>query len=170
MEAPQRYSAEALPGLALCHHNVQMLAPVEAGAGGALGGVAGHVPLVAALVSCGFPSPADDHAMEVLDLHELLVRNPPATFYIRAMGESMAPLIDDGDLCVIDRSLSPKRGDIVVACVDGAFTLKRLVRNGPLVELVPENPAYPPIRLRGEMTLEVFGVVTFTVKTLRRNG
>lgn len=163
MEAPRRYLPDALPGLALCHHNVRLLAPVEAG-------LPGHVPLVAALLSCGFPSPADDHAMEVLDLHELLVRNPPATFFIRASGESMAPLVDDGDLCVLDRSLTPKSGDLVVACVDGAFTLKRLVKRGPVVELVPENPAYPIIRLRGEMTLEVFGVVTFTVKTLRRHG
>ncbi|HEE0107169.1 TPA: translesion error-prone DNA polymerase V autoproteolytic subunit [Citrobacter gillenii] len=122
------------------------------------------LPLFGDLVPCGFPSPAQDYVEKRIDLNELLVRHPSATYFVKSSGDSMIGAgIGNGDLLVVDRSKKPVHGDIVIAAIDGEFTVKRLQLN-PVVMLVPENSAYAPIRINSEDTLDIFGVVTFIVK------
>lgn len=123
------------------------------------------VHAISVTVQCGFPSPAEDHTGQRLDLTELLVRQPDATFFMRVRGPSMRDAgIDDGDYVVVDRSISPAHGQIVVAVVDGEFTIKRLYRRGRHVRLEAENPTFPNIELRDGQELVVWGVVTWTIK------
>lgn len=99
------------------------------------------------------------------DLNAVLVRNEAATFAVYAAGDSMQGAgIDDGDLLVVDRSIEPRSGDIVIAAVEGDFTVKRLWRKGGQIELRPENEAYPVIRPEEGEEWAFFGVVTFVVK------
>ena len=121
------------------------------------------LPLVSAQVCAGFPSPADDHLEGEFDLNELFVRNPPATFLIRAAGESMSgpgAEIQDGDLLLVDRSVKARSGHIVIACLDGENTVKRLRKaNNGRVWLEPENAAFPKIEISPERDFSVWGVV-----------
>ena len=122
------------------------------------------VPFMEGTVMAGFPSPAEQYVERPLDLNELLVARPAATYFVRAEGDSMEGAgIRAGDLLVVDRSLEPEDGSIVIACVDGEFTVKtlRLGRNG--VRLEAANPGYKPIRLTGSMELRAFGVVTAVI-------
>ena len=103
-------------------------------------------PLYLALVAAGFPSPADDHLDRELDLHELLIQHPASTFYVRLASDSMQGAgLYDGDLLIVDRSLEPKHTDIVVAVLNGELTVKRLFKQGLLVQLRPANHRYPII-------------------------
>ena len=123
-------------------------------------------PLFCDLIKAGFPSPAGDYSDSSLDFNEYLVKNRAATFIVRVQGDSMTGAgIDTGDLLVVDRSKKPDPGMIVVAVVDGDFTVKRLVREMGKYYLQPENPAYPPIEITGEMEFQVWGVVTHAVHT-----
>lgn len=122
------------------------------------------VNVYASSVPAGFPSPADDHIEGKLDLNEHLVRRPAATFFVRASGESMKDAgIFDGDLLVIDRSISAKSDDIVIASIHGELTVKRLQQSGKEWLLVPANPKFPVIRLEGSDG-EIWGVVTHSVR------
>jgi len=95
-----------------------------------------------------------------LDLNELLVRRPAATFFVRVEGDSMiGEGIRDGDILVVDRSLRPASGDIVIACVDGDFTVKTYRRDKDGVRLEPANPAFPAIKLKPGQELDYFGKV-----------
>ena len=124
-------------------------------------------PLMSSAVMAGFPSPAEQYVERPLDLNELLVARPAATYFVRAAGDSMTGVgIQDGDLLVVDRSLDPADGAVVIACVDGEFTVKTYRRDAGGVRLEAANPAYPPIRFAGEMELRVFGVVTAVVHRL----
>lgn len=126
-----------------------------------------HVWATPSTVQCGFPSPADDHAQKRLDLNELLVNQPEATFFMRVRGPSMRDAgIDDGDYVVIDRSITPKHGLVVLAVIDGEFTIKRLFRKGGRVKLQAANPTYSDIELRDGQELTIWGVVTWTLKGL----
>ena len=121
-------------------------------------------PLYGSRVQAGFPSPADDHIEGKLDLNEHLVRRPAATFFVRASGESMKDAgIFDGDLLVIDRSISAKSDDIVIASIHGELTVKRLQQSGKEWLLVPANPKFPVIQLEGSDG-EIWGVVTHSVR------
>lgn len=124
------------------------------------------IPLMASRVVAGFPSPAEQYVERPLDLNELLVARPSATYFVRAEGDSMTGAgIRSGDLLVVDRSIEPEDGSIVIACVDGEFTVKYLRRDraSGTVRLEAANPAYRPIVFAGEMELRVFGVVTAVV-------
>ena len=122
------------------------------------------LPLFSEKVPCGFPSPAQDYVEDRLDLNKLLIRHPSATYFIKVSGESMHGAgISDGDLLVVDRSLSAVHGDIVIAAVEGEFTVKRLQLR-PVVQLNPMNSAYSPIVVGNEDTLDIFGVVTYIIK------
>ncbi len=128
---------------------------------------AGGAPLMSGSVIAGFPSPAEQYVERPLDLNELLVARPAATYFVRAAGDSMSGAgICDGDLLVVDRSLSPENGSIVIAAVDGEFTVKTFRSDADGVRLEAANPAYAPIRFSGEMELRVFGVVTAVIRRL----
>ena len=116
-------------------------------------------------ISAGFPSPATDYVEEGLDLNDYLVRNKAATFMFTVKGDSMTGAsIEEGDKVVVDRAQHPKHGDIVVAVVDGEYTIKRLFKHMGRVELRPENAAYPPIVFHDGSELMVWGVVVGVVR------
>ncbi len=120
-------------------------------------------------VAAGFPSPVMGELSSSLNLDSLCVVHPATTYYVKARGESMRGAgIDDGDLLVVDRSLQPQNGDIIIAAIDGEFTVKRLRISASCVELVPENPAFKARVLTAEEQSEFFGVVTWVVKPLHR--
>ncbi len=125
------------------------------------------VQRIAYTVQAGFPSPAEDYAIERVDLNKMLIKHPQATFLMRVRGASMREAgIDDGDVVVVDRSLKPIHGHVVVAVVDGEFTVKRLSKRGANVKLKAANPTYPDILPRDGQTIEVWGVVTNAIKSL----
>ncbi|MCD7968825.1 MAG: translesion error-prone DNA polymerase V autoproteolytic subunit [Alistipes sp.] len=116
-------------------------------------------------IQAGFPSPAQDYIDEALDINKIVVRNPLTTFYARVRGDSLIDDdIKDGDLLVIDKSLEPRSGDLVVAAVEGEFTLKYLEVNPQGVWLMPANENYDPIPLDPEDPFQIFGVVTWYLK------
>ena len=118
------------------------------------------IPLGATKVSAGFPSPAADYEDKRLDINEYLIRNPVSTFFFPVKGDSMQGAeIFDGEILVVDRSIKPAHGDIVVAFVDGERLVKRLYHRNSRVALVAENPAYPALHIQGEMELMIWGVV-----------
>lgn len=126
--------------------------------------LAGEVP-------AGFPSPAEDFAAKPLDLHELLIAHPQATFFLRLRGESLRDAgILDGDIVVVDRALKPVGGDLVVAEVGHEFTCKFLRYRGRRPVLSAANPTYPDIVPDAEQGMRVFGVVTGIVRSLRPHG
>ena len=122
------------------------------------------LPLYIERVPCGFPSPAQDYVEQCIDLNALMVQHPSATYFVRVSGESMIEAgINDGDMLVVDSSLTASHGDIVVAAVEGEFTVKRLQLH-PCLQLMPMNTKFKPIAIQTEDALEVFGVVTFVIK------
>lgn len=122
------------------------------------------VPVYEARVPAGFPSPADDHLEGRLDIAELLVQRPAATFFARASGPSMRDCgIRDGDLLVVDRSIPPQPGDVVVAVVDGGLVVKRIDRSRQGWLLASANPEYPPLPIDREEGVWIWGVVTFSI-------
>lgn len=124
------------------------------------------VPLFSDRVPCGFPSPATDYVEQRIDLNELLVQHPSSTYFVKTAGDSMIDAgISDGDLLVVDSSHTARHGDIVIAVVEGEFTVKRLQLR-PTVQLNPMNSAYSPIIFGSEGALDIFGVVTFIVKAV----
>lgn len=119
-------------------------------------------------LAAGFPSPAEDYTERPLDLHELLVEHPAATFFVRVEGESMKGAgMHSGDILVVDRSLTPQSGKIVVALLNGEFTVKRLKIEGQKISLIPENPRYPSIEVPAESDFQVWGVVTYVIHRTR---
>jgi len=129
------------------------------------------LPRPLAAVPAGFPSPAEDYLDHGLDLNEHLVKNSPATFFVRVQGDSMRGAgIASGDLLIVDRSLTPRSGHVVVAAVDGDLTIKRLKRRGASLFLVPENPGYPEIALGVESEVQIWGVATHVIHGLSPCG
>ena len=123
-----------------------------------------RIPPFSATVQAGFPSPADDHIDKSLDLNEHLGSNPASTFFVKAKGDSMKDAgIASGDTLIVDRSVTPKDKNIVVAMLDGEFTVKRLRRKKSQVFLVAENNAFPPLEITDEQELIIWGVVTFVI-------
>ncbi len=115
-------------------------------------------------VQAGFASPAEDYAHDRLDLHQLMIKHPAATFFVKVAGDSMKGAhIVSGDILVVDRAVEPASGKIVVAVVNGEFTVKRLLIEGEKISLIAENPKYSPIHLSAEIDFEIWGVVTFVI-------
>lgn len=151
---------------------------VSLGAGRAWRAVAkskSDIPVLSSAVRAGFPSPAEDYIEGNLDLNRHLIRHPAATFIVRVEGDSMTGAgIFSGDLLVVDRSLEPRDGHVVIAVVDGELTVKRLRRHtgegGNRWRLVAEHPDYPPIDMpgadEGGETSAIWGVVTNAVRNL----
>jgi len=119
------------------------------------------LPMFASKVSAGFPSPADDFMDTKLDLNSHLIKTPSATFFVRVSGESMINAgIHDGDLLVVDRSIEPQVGKIVIAAIQHELTVKRYVKKDGKVYLAPENENYEPILVSEEDEVHIWGVVT----------
>ena len=120
-------------------------------------------------VKAGFPSPADDFAEEEIDLQRLLISNRPATFLIRVAGDSMVgKQLHDGDLAVVDRSLPPRPGDVVVVDIDGERSFKVWSPRRGRVELAFANPSYPEFVQPHDALVEVWGVVSSSISPRRR--
>jgi len=125
------------------------------------------IPLFSGKVAAGFPSPADDYIEKTLDLNDLLVQKPAATFFVRAEGESMLGAgIHPNDILVVDRSIDPIVGKVVICALNGELTVKRLKSLGQEVILGAENPAYADITVHEEIELIIWGVVTNVIHAL----
>lgn len=121
-------------------------------------------PLLESLIPAGFPSIAEDYVDRALNLNELLIQHPAATFFVRVSGDSMINAgIRSGDILIVDRALTPTNNKIVIARIDGELTIKRLRREGDRILLCPENPAYEPLVITPSMDFEVWGVVTCVI-------
>lgn len=126
------------------------------------------IPLYSSYISAGFPSPAEDHCDEKIDLHQLLITHPSATFFAKAEGNSMIDAgILSGDLLVVDRSLQPMVNDIVLAFYDGGYLVKRLMKRDNHLYLAAENRShsYRPILVTEEVV--IWGVVSGVVRSTR---
>ena len=122
------------------------------------------LPILAARISAGFPSPADDYLEERINLNEYIVTHPSATFYYWVEGNSMIEAgIFDGDLIVVDNSLKPKNNDVVLAVIDGEITLKQIKISEGKIFLAPKNPAYKPIIITDCMNFMVRGVIVCNI-------
>ena len=123
-----------------------------------------RIPLLNDSVSAGFPSPADDYTEENIDLNEHLISNPFSTFFLRVKGESMINAgIKDKDLIIVDKSLIAKPGDIVIAMIDGEFTIKRLSIKNDELYLKAENHNYPDFRFKNHIDIQIWGVVIYSI-------
>lgn len=125
------------------------------------------VPLVGSSASCGFPSPADDYLDRPLDFNELLIANAAATFAVRIAGESMIGVgLFPNDIAVVDRSIEAYNGCIVLALLDGEFTIKTYHRKAGQVRLMPANKAYREIVVAEGSSFEIWGVITKSIRML----
>lgn len=125
------------------------------------------IPLFTGKVAAGFPSPADDYVEKTLDLNELLVQKPAATFFVRAEGESMLGAgIHPNDILVVDRSIEAVPGKIVICALNGELTVKRLAKRAGRLLLAAENTDYPDIEINTEMDMIIWGVVTNVIHAL----
>jgi len=123
-----------------------------------------RIPLVSANVQAGFPSPADDHLERSIDLNEHLIKNPAATFFVRVKGDSMRDAgIVSGDILIVDRSVQAADNQIVVAMLDGDFTVKRVRKRKDRVFLEAEKNAFPAIEVGENQELVIWGAVTFVI-------
>lgn len=123
------------------------------------------LPIAAGFIHAGFPSPAEDFEVNRLDLTQILIQHPQSTYFWRARGISMRDKgIDDGDLLVVDRAVRPRHGHIVVAAVDGEFTVKELFQRSGRMRLKAANPTFPDIIPKDGQTIEIWGVVTSGIK------
>ena len=122
------------------------------------------IPIFTSRVQAGFPSPADDHLEDTLDLNTHLIHHKEATFFVKAQGDSMIGAgIQQGDILIVDKSLTAKSGKIVIAVVDGEFTVKRLHKYKGNITLKAENPDFKDIKIGGDDELIILGVVTSVI-------
>lgn len=125
-----------------------------------------RLPVFLGRLPAGFPSPADDYIEGKLDLNRHLIKHPAATFFVRVTGNSMTGAgIHSGDLLIVDRSLEPTDGHVVVV-LDGELTVKRLQQGNGTSRLLAENPLYRPIEITEQQTVEIWGVVTNVIHPL----
>ncbi|NGX39245.1 MAG: LexA repressor [Chlamydiae bacterium] len=122
------------------------------------------LPLFSHTVEAGFPSPAEGYLDETIDLNQLLIAHPTATFFVRVMGESMNQAgILPGDVLVVDRSIEPQNRSIVLAVINAEFTVKRLLKKEKKLFLAPENSSFSPIEITSETDFKIWGVITYVI-------
>ncbi|WP_080502755.1 LexA family transcriptional regulator [Neochlamydia sp. EPS4] len=122
------------------------------------------IPLFQDSVSAGFPSPAENYIEKRLDLNELLVKHPASTFFVRVQGDSMHEAgVFSGDILVVDRSLEPLSGKIIVAIVNGEFMVRRYVLGPQGIQLVSANSSYSTLYVNAALDFQVWGVVTYVI-------
>ncbi|MBF0478934.1 MAG: translesion error-prone DNA polymerase V autoproteolytic subunit [Candidatus Omnitrophica bacterium] len=125
------------------------------------------LPLYVSPVKAGFPSPAEDFIDKKLDLNEHLIKHPAATFFVKVSGDSMLNAgILSGDILIVDRSLEPTNGKIIVAILNGEFTVKYFKKLSGKVVLSAANPKYPDIQITADMDFQIWGVVTNAIHKL----
>ena len=130
-----------------------------------LAAVSMMLPIAAGFIHAGFPSPAEDFEVNRLDIAQILIQHPQSTYFWRARGISMRDKgIDDGDLLIVDRAVRPQHGHIVVATIDGEFTVKELFQRSGRMRLKAANPTFPDIIPKDGQTIEIWGVVTSGIK------
>ena len=123
-----------------------------------------RIPLLNDSVSAGFPSPADDYTEENIDLNEHLISNPFSTFFLRVKGDSMINAgIKDKDLIIVDKGLIARPGNIIIAMIDGEFTIKRLSIKNDELYLKAENNNYPDFRFKNHIEVQIWGVVIYSI-------
>ncbi|MFO9576131.1 translesion error-prone DNA polymerase V autoproteolytic subunit [Legionella pneumophila serogroup 1] len=126
-----------------------------------------QLPVFASKIQAGFPSPADDYIEGYLDLNTKFIKHPSSTFVLQATGESMVEAgIFSGDWLLVDRSIEPSDGRIVIAAVNGELTVKRLSKKGGRVQLLPANPKFQPIDITEDSEMVIWGVVTLVLHEL----
>jgi len=126
-----------------------------------------RLPLYLSPVKAGFPSPADDYLDKKLDLNEHLIKHPSATFFVKVKGDSMVQAgIQSGDILIVDRSLEPRDKKIVVAVVNGEFTVKRIRKKGGKLFLVAENSAFAEMEITEEIDFEIWGIVIHVIHSV----
>ena len=127
------------------------------------------IPLVKRTISAGFPSPAEEYIELGIDLNKYLIKNPISTFFLRVSGNSMNKAgIYNNDLLIIDRSINPNPGHIVVALIDREFTLKRLIKEGNNYYLKAAKENYPAINLYEYIDIQIWGVAIYSIHELKR--
>ncbi len=127
------------------------------------------LPLFTGRVPAGFASPADDYLDQKLDLNELLIAHPAATFFVKVDGDSMIGAgIHTGDILIVDRALEARSGQIILAILNGEFTVKRLRKEDGRILLYPENPKYRPIEVPESCDFCVWGIVTFVIHSVKK--
>lgn len=127
-----------------------------------------NISFLESKVPAGFPSPAQDSDSDILDLNRELISSPSSTFCARVTGDSMIDCgIDDGDILIIDKALTPHDGSIAVCYIDGDFTVKRISIKENGIYLVPENKRYEPIKVSEESNFQVWGIVTHIIKPVK---
>lgn len=126
-----------------------------------------QLPVFLERVPAGFPSPAGDYMEGKLDLNQYLVKHPAATFFVRVTGDSMIEKgIHSGDILIVDRSLDPKDGNIVIAVVDSEPTVKQLEKRNGKLRLLPANKNYEPVEVSEQQSFEIWGIVTNVIHPL----
>lgn len=124
------------------------------------------LPLYGCSVRAGFPSPADDYIEMHLDLNDHLIHHPAATFFVRASGDSMVNAgIHDGDMLIVDRSVEPTHGRVVIAAINDELTVKRLSKLNGKIQLLPANDKYKPIDIAADADLIIWGVVIHAIQS-----
>lgn len=115
----------------------------------------------------GFGSAADDYMERGIDLNEQLVRNKPATFFMRVQGNSMInACIHNGDIVIVDRSIKPQSGKIIIAVVDGEMIIRRIEKSMNKIRLIPETPKLSPMEITEHTDFKIWGVVTYVIKSV----
>ena len=126
------------------------------------------IPLLLTKIQAGFPSPADDYIEQNLDLNEYLIKKPTATFFMRVAGDSMKEAgVFENDILIVDRSLTASHNSIVVAVINGEYTVKRLHKTKDKIFLMPENKKYSAIEIKEGMDFEIWGVVTYVIHSAK---
>jgi len=126
-----------------------------------------ELPLFLSPIRAGFPSSADDYLDKKLDLNEHLIKHPAATFFVKVKGDSMIKAgIHSGDILVVDRSLEPRDKKIVIAVLNGEFTVKRVSKMKDKLYLVSENDDYAPIEIKDGADFEIWGIVIHVIHSL----
>ena len=124
-----------------------------------------ELPFADGGIYAGFPSQAQDYMDMAIDLNEVLINHPSATFFGRVKGNSLQEAgVDEGDILIIDKSIEPTNGDMAVCFVDGDFTLKFIERHDNEILLIPANKDYKPIRITEDNDFQIWGIVTYTIK------
>lgn len=123
-----------------------------------------QIPLLLTHIQAGFPSPAESYSEKSLDLNELIIKHPAATFFVKVEGDSMIDAgIRSGDILVVDRALEITDNKIVIVQLNGEFTVKRIRKINQEIYLIPENPSFKSIKITEEMNFEIWGVVSYVI-------